>query len=804
MCQSRVLRSLTMSTNLNVIALISGGKDSIFSIYHCRARGHKVVALANLFPVGNGQDDEDMDSFMYQTVGHSTIPLYAEALDIPLFRSYINGTAINADKYYDASTTASNAQERNLPDETESLLDLVIKVKAEYPQANAVCTGAILSDYQRSRVESVALRLGLQSLAYLWQYPYLPPHTQTSLLEDMNTFGHKAIIIKVASGGLSESFLGQNVADSPTIAKLRNALSRFGPLQGGSVLGEGGEYETLSIDGPDCFWRASISTDHNDTKVITGTGGTAALSIKNSKLSDKHNICGDDLSSLRIPNDFDPEFERVRTNLQVQELNRTVKSLNEDCMTVFIEAAKHFSIYQAKDLLYINNLNISVQSEEKKSIMDQMSIIIDCLASILKEHKLASTDIISSTLLLRSMSDFQPVNTIYGAFFSKPLPPARVTIACGESLPANVDLTLSVVVNRLDRNLRHGLHVQSVSYWAPANIGPYSQAIGIAAPALDDAVRKCETVLMAGQIPLVPATMKLLNRGETLAEFKEQTVLSLQHLWRVGRAMSVDNWLVGIAFIARPCPNPRQIQISLEELVEVATSAWGMLYADARKLGEHVEENSKDEVDVWDQKYGLNRRIKSISLDEAETRHRLPNLECVESKAWSDYDARFQPGYETTPPCFVVEVDGLPRGALIEWTSLGLSNSDLEVGIPMELQQTLRPIDTRRRQFGPLKYSPKVKYHSCRVQQTGDFFVWLGIEDIRGMSVAKIYGEILHDGIEPPTCTVYAAQHLPDGFGDGSAMQVIPCRSVWDQESRRLAAVLSVRIQVEGTSFPDT
>lgn len=39
---------------MRVVALISGGKDSIFSIMQCIAAGHEVVALANLYPVGKG------------------------------------------------------------------------------------------------------------------------------------------------------------------------------------------------------------------------------------------------------------------------------------------------------------------------------------------------------------------------------------------------------------------------------------------------------------------------------------------------------------------------------------------------------------------------------------------------------------------------------------------------------------------------------------------------------------------------------------------------------------------------------
>ncbi len=35
---------------LRVIALVSGGKDSFYSLLHCMANGHRVVALANLHP----------------------------------------------------------------------------------------------------------------------------------------------------------------------------------------------------------------------------------------------------------------------------------------------------------------------------------------------------------------------------------------------------------------------------------------------------------------------------------------------------------------------------------------------------------------------------------------------------------------------------------------------------------------------------------------------------------------------------------------------------------------------------------
>ena len=51
-----------------VLALVSGGKDSCFSMLECVASGHSIVALANLKP--HDEDENELDSYMYQTVGH--------------------------------------------------------------------------------------------------------------------------------------------------------------------------------------------------------------------------------------------------------------------------------------------------------------------------------------------------------------------------------------------------------------------------------------------------------------------------------------------------------------------------------------------------------------------------------------------------------------------------------------------------------------------------------------------------------------------------------------------------------------
>lgn len=48
------------------MALVSGGKDSCYSMYLAQQHGHEVVALANLLPAEDKPDE--LDSYMYQTV----------------------------------------------------------------------------------------------------------------------------------------------------------------------------------------------------------------------------------------------------------------------------------------------------------------------------------------------------------------------------------------------------------------------------------------------------------------------------------------------------------------------------------------------------------------------------------------------------------------------------------------------------------------------------------------------------------------------------------------------------------------
>jgi diphthine-ammonia ligase len=105
-------------------------------------------------------------------------------------------------------------------------------------------------------------------------------------------------------------------------------------------------------------------------------------------------------------------------------------------------------------------------------------------------------DVVYVTLVLRRMEHFAAANRAYRESVPQASAPARACICA--PLPAAALCALDAAVARGARSFRKVLHVQSHSEWAPASIGPYSQA-----------VVWCGLGHLAGQIPLDPATMQV-------------------------------------------------------------------------------------------------------------------------------------------------------------------------------------------------------------------------------------------------------------------------------------------------------
>ena len=724
------------SQSLHVVGLISGGKDSFYSLLHCIANQHRVIALANLYPPETTSPSittEDLNSYMYQTAGHSVIPRYAEALGLPLYRQEICGIAANSAKdYHPGSNTDKSV------DETESLLPLLRKVMIAHPTVNAVCSGAILSTYQRTRIESVARRLDLVPLSYLWQYPSLPPSSPGGLLDDMAAVGFDVRIVKVASGGLDEGLLWSNLMDSSVRTMVERSIARFG----GSILGEGGEYETLVVDGPSRIWKGRIEVQDHEWCIGRGGGGEAWIGFRNGagkverKLDSKSTDDGDWKILIRPIELLDKQFKLLIAEPRPTS-DRNKERTNGEQLS---ELRKVFEprvviISNGSKLILANITAVGSGYDAKKQMMGIKSKLFDILTDY---APCIADDIVFTTILLRSMSDFGNVNSIYEQLFTLPNPPARVTIGCGDALPEGVSLMVSFVLGFGSQKAWDGLHIQSRSYWAPANIGPYSQAIKI--PLLK--AKGSSLVYVAGQIPLVPASMEVFQPGppedgEHIAPFDERifverACLALQHLWRIGKAMNVGWWTGGVAFIT----SKDDVQMK----AEIAWKIWKRIHE--RELWEE-EEELEDDFDIWDRVHG---GMGSLVKHMAETQP-LPDF------------ARLSHGTSYDIPGFLaIEVDELPRGCDIEWQGLGL------------------------------------EYHDSVASTIANPVSFIEVETNLGLRMKLLE---LFEG--PNTslmaeATVYATNAA---LIDDLDVQIVPCRRVWGHKGLQLAGAVVLSYNLE-------
>ncbi|KAM0280754.1 hypothetical protein ACHAQH_003924 [Verticillium albo-atrum] len=674
------------SHRLNVIALISGGKDSFFSVLHCIRNGHKVVALANLYPAVDGQvppeqdvslngtrifrpdapvpriddavdsdrggsglatDEEDLNSFMYQTVGHQVIPLYAAATGLPLYCQPIVGGAKYEGRDYDARQAAN--------DETESMVPLLRTIMDRHPEANALCAGAILSTYQRTRVESVALRLGLTPLAYLWKYPVLPPAVSGSpsddaqLLLDMESAGLDARIIKVASAGLDEDFLWERVSCTAGVSKIKRCLRKFGASEG-SVLGEGGEFETLVVDGPRSLFQKRVVVPDQARRIVREGGGTSWLSFQGAYVGEKDRPQMTCEEEVRVPGLFDPRFEYVSTSIRETD-----------------ELASHEAVYSersSKTLQLSDSLTFPAEiswtvssdgSNPHPNIEVETHGLVEKIKSLLTQSSLPASAITNTIIVLRRMSDFPAINNIYGGLFNHPNPPSRITISSGGLLPDGCNIVIHLTVRpSLGPHDRKGLHVQSRSYWAPANIGPYSQAIdvplvGYSSSSSSD-LSTTRSISIAGQIPLWPASMLIPPEADTIA----QIAMSLQHLWRIAADQRVQLWSSAVAYF----PRTHDVDV-MRRKAHLAARAWEAAHHFA------TEEDEEIGPDPWDRRY--NPQFMTFGDATGDSTPTVPDADVMKVSLEDD-------DKPTTPPFFAAEVEELPRQSGVEWHAhLGLA-----------------------------------------------------------------------------------------------------------------------------------
>lgn len=470
---------------MKVVALVSGGKDSCYAMMKCIQYGHEIVALANLIPADDATDE--LDSYMYQTVGHQIVVSYAKCMGLPLFRRRIQGST----RHHDLSYSMTPG------DEVEDMFILLKEVKRQIPSVTAVSSGAIASDYQRLRVESVCSRLGLVSLAYLWK------QDQSFLLQEMIRNGIIAIAVKVAAIGLNPSkHLGKE------IAYLEPHLHKLKELYGINVCGEGGEYETLTLDCP-LFKNARIVLDefqivlHSpDTIAPVGILHPLAFHLENKVESISSNGI-DEASNL------DTVFEVEGDVQQEGEAASEFVAIRSERSGVTKQELKVSKTM--KDNVFSISCWLQDSSKNSSDLQEDLEVVLMRIEALLVENGSSWENVLYIHLYIADMDEFAVANETYVRFITQE--------KCRYGVPSRSTIELPLLLVGLGRAYievlvandptKKVLHVQSISCWAPSCIGPYSQA-----------TLHNEILHMAGQLGLDPATM-LLCEGGPVAELEQ-------------------------------------------------------------------------------------------------------------------------------------------------------------------------------------------------------------------------------------------------------------------------------------------
>tara|TARA_Y100000310_G_scaffold202438_1_gene202622 strand:- start:90 stop:2099 length:2010 start_codon:yes stop_codon:yes gene_type:complete len=193
--------------NVKLGALVSSGKDGLYAMYVMMKQNYDIGCMVTLKSLNK-------ESFMFHTPSVDLVKLQSESIGIPVLEFETEGVK---------------------EDELEDLKKALSLAKEKFGIQGIVC-GALFSNYQRERVDKVADSLGLKMFVPLWHMD------QETEMKEIIGAGFKFVLSSVAAEGLDESWVGREIG--------LDDVHRLAKKKGFNVAGEGGEFESLVLDGP--------------------------------------------------------------------------------------------------------------------------------------------------------------------------------------------------------------------------------------------------------------------------------------------------------------------------------------------------------------------------------------------------------------------------------------------------------------------------------------------------------------------------------------------------------------------------
>ncbi len=215
---------------MKVAIMYSGGKDSTMALNYALEQCWDVQALISVKP-------KSTESFLYQYATVEWTKLSGEAIGIPVIQ--IKSEKIGA------------------KEEADELENVFSNLKVD-----AILMGGVgLQETQIRELRRVAGKFGIYIIV-----PY-QNYTSEEMFDKTINSGFEIMLTDVASDGLGSEWLGKKIGTG-NAEEFKKLSKRFGF----DVLGEGGYYNTLVLDGPIFKKRIDIVKSKTvwDTKTSSG------------------------------------------------------------------------------------------------------------------------------------------------------------------------------------------------------------------------------------------------------------------------------------------------------------------------------------------------------------------------------------------------------------------------------------------------------------------------------------------------------------------------------------------------------
>lgn len=190
---------------MKVAVLFSGGKDSCRTVHWCLEKKYDVKLVSMI--------SKNPESWMYHTPNIHLVETLANAMNLPIIMKDTFGVK---------------------EEEVKDLKNLLRLLDVE-----GVACGGIASNYQKERIKKVCENLGLEFIA-----PFFGTN-QEKFMRDTIDLGFDVRIIGVYADGFTKNWLGKQL-NKKTLEELKGMNKKYKI----SLVGEGGEFETLVVDGP--------------------------------------------------------------------------------------------------------------------------------------------------------------------------------------------------------------------------------------------------------------------------------------------------------------------------------------------------------------------------------------------------------------------------------------------------------------------------------------------------------------------------------------------------------------------------